>query len=401
MHRALPLVLLLALPLSAQDPKKPAKTPAPKPRPAVPAEKVAAAVKAGLGWLARHQSPDGSWTAADLAERCGKAAGFGGDCASKEHHEISPVVLTGLGAWAFAAAGYGPDSPEELDGIVAGGVVKRAVAFLQGCVGADGAMAGGARGMESHFMGGFAFLRAAATLGIPGLEAAVASSTTYAEKGRNPGAGWRYSPRCGDNDSFVTGWGLLFLRAAESAGAPVAGEGVREALAWIDSVTDKDGAVGYTAKGQGNVIDMTRKNHKAHPLNTALALAAKTAWGVPKDDPLVKGGIALLLKDLPSWETDEDTDFWYWFVGGWALRNAEGNDGKNWGEWRKAAQGALVAKQNSASGLCLKGSWDPADKWSGQGGRIYATALDVLVLELTRGSKATSIEPRKSLPKGK
>jgi hypothetical protein len=35
-------------------------------------------------------------------------------------------------------------------------------------------------------------------------------------------------------------------------------------------------------------------------------------------------------------------------------------------------------------GGCGEGSWDPVDKWGSEGGRVYATAINVLTLSLAR-----------------
>jgi len=44
---------------------------------------------------------------------------------------------------------------------------------------------------------------------------------------------------------------------------------------------------------------------------------------------------------------------------------------------------ALVPYQEGEKAGCVRGSWNPAvDKWGSVGGRIYATAINVLTLEV-------------------
>jgi hypothetical protein len=43
---------------------------------------------------------------------------------------------------------------------------------------------------------------------------------------------------------------------------------------------------------------------------------------------------------------------------------------------------ALVKPQNSRPGSCTDGSWEPVDRWSCEGGRVYATAINALTLEV-------------------
>src|SRR5436853_326857 len=66
---------------------------------------------------------------------------------------------------------------------------------------------------------------------------------------QNPGKGWRYSSRGGDNDTSVTGWAVLALRAAERGGLTFAKAAWEGALAWFDEVTDDAGRTGYMGRG--------------------------------------------------------------------------------------------------------------------------------------------------------
>lgn len=42
---------------------------------------------------------------------------------------------------------------------------------------------------------------------------------------------------------------------------------------------------------------------------------------------------------------------------------------------------ALVKSQQSSDAGDKGGSWEPTDRWSGYGGRVYATAMGALTLE--------------------
>jgi hypothetical protein len=92
------------------------------------------AVQLGLLWLARHQGEDGSWSAASLGDRCGRALPNGREisgpsCGSEEAGgEVDR--WTALAAMAFAGAGYLPDCPHVWDGIRYREVVGRACRFL-------------------------------------------------------------------------------------------------------------------------------------------------------------------------------------------------------------------------------------------------------------------------------
>ncbi len=43
---------------------------------------------------------------------------------------------------------------------------------------------------------------------------------------------------------------------------------------------------------------------------------------------------------------------------------------------------ALVKNQNVGSSGCKAGSWETEGRWCGEGGRVYATAINALTLEV-------------------
>ena len=45
-------------------------------------------------------------------------------------------------------------------------------------------------------------------------------------------------------------------------------------------------------------------------------------------------------------------------------------------------KGAIVKNQNTGSTGCRDGSWEPVSRWSCEGGRVYATAINALTLEV-------------------
>jgi len=54
-----------------------------------------------------------------------------------------------------------------------------------------------------------------------------------------------------------------------------------------------------------------------------------------------------------------------------------------WRKWNEPMKNALVPNQQAAKGGCRNGSWDPeGDRWGFEGGRVYATALNALTLEV-------------------
>ena len=68
-------------------------------------------------------------------------------------------------------------------------------------------------------------------------------------------------------------------------------------------------------------------------------------------------------------------DLYYWYMATGAAYEIGGEFRR---EWNAALYVALVDSQRTAGSG--KGSWDPAGAWGQEGGRVYATAINVLSL---------------------
>jgi hypothetical protein len=83
-------------------------------------------------------------------------------------------------------------------------------------------------------------------------------------------------------------------------------------------------------------------------------------------------------------------DYYYWYYGALALNQFDGPDspradrGKYWQPWNEAMIKALVQLQddNKERDVCSRGGWLTPDRWCYAGGPVYATALNVLTLEV-------------------
>lgn len=89
-------------------------------------------------------------------------------------------------------------------------------------------------------------------------------------------------------------------------------------------------------------------------------------------------GSQLLLRRLPNWsDTTECVDYYYWYFGTRAMRLHGGVD---WGIWKSFTLSAVMENQKTED--CARGSWDPQKcPWGDSGGRIYDTAMMMLLLE--------------------
>ncbi len=341
-------------------------------------EKIAAAITAGLGWLANHQGEDGGWNPAEFVASCSKEkCGGPGEIENK-------IGASALALVAFLRAGVVPDAQGDEHAQSA----ARAVRFLVGRQDSHGAFSptNVAKHMYGQACATLALSMAAAATKDDELNAAVEKAVKYLVQAQNPGAGWRYSPRCGETDTSVTGWCILALDAARQAGFSIPEQAFKDASAWVESVTIPESfLVGYMSRSDAVAkIVHTGKNddYANHPTMTALGFLIHAAAGRPFAEKGKAGFMSHLAGDLPRWddnrEKEPSMDFVYWHIGTKTVLSACDCTAPLYSAWRKAITNALLGKQKDKG--CAAGSWDPVCRWSFAGGRPWATAMNVATL---------------------
>ena len=113
----------------------------------------------------------------------------------------------------------------------------------------------------------------------------------------------------------------------------------------------------------------------------AIALMSRIFIDKNRNDPRLKTAADLLVRDLPAWDGNK-TDFYYWYYASIALFQMDGPSGPFWKAWNESMKNALVTNQRTGKDGCQNGSWDPIDRWGFEGGRVYATAINALTLEV-------------------
>ena len=333
---------------------------------------------AALLWLARHQSPDGSWSVRDHTRQCKEA------CSPHPGDGDFEAGVTGLSLLAFLGAGCTHLSRDIYDGICFGDVVRKGLRWImsrqdtEGCIGPRNVY----RYMVNHILCATALFEARGMTGSNLFGDQANRALDFIVAAQNPGQGWRYGARCGDSDSLVTGWAMLALKSAEHSGLTVPRRAYDGARAWYDEVTEEaTGRVGYQSKGDGRSSLPFQAGFEPHEASTAIGAVGRMLLDRNKCDPRTWHGCDLLLKDVPKWEGSR-IDFYYWHFATQALFHFDGPAGCRWKEWDKALRGTLLKNQNPAGSGCRAGSWEPVDRWSAEGGRVYATAINALTLEV-------------------
>jgi hypothetical protein len=235
-HRLILLFLTLAPPAarsisSAQD-----LPPDDAQRPANPeADK---AIRRGLDFLKSSQQPSGAWT-----------LGNGQEATS----------ITSLAVMAYLACGHVPGEA----GLYRE-TIERGIRYVVGHQQANGLLATNTVNgpMYCH---GISTLMLAEVVGMI-QDARLASSVRESlargvdvilraqaqTKGEDQAGGWRYQPDSRDSDLSVTGWQVMALRAARSAGCAVPAEAIDKAVAYVTKCAHPQGGFGYQPGGAPN-----------------------------------------------------------------------------------------------------------------------------------------------------
>ncbi|TAJ13704.1 MAG: hypothetical protein EPO68_13035 [Planctomycetota bacterium] len=397
------------------------------------------AVLEGLRWLARHQSPDGSWNTAGARELCVP----GSSCVPEEHAAggAYDTGLTGLALLAYLGAGYAHDSRAFFADTVVprkhvtGEIVKRGLKWLVEQQREDGSFGPGRTYMYNHALASMALCEAYGLTRERQWREPAQRSIDFLVAAQRPnpnGAGawgWRYAARqeielrkeageltdaeyaqqVHDADTSVTTWCVMALKSADLAGLNVPRASLDGALAFIRWVTPRERSSGPagnstgggdTARYPGTVgyIDPNTAGEKVSgpgdhfqyhsAVMSALGICARAFGEHDASDPFLESAAKLLVKDLPEVSADKlSVDYYYWYYGSLALNQFDGPDSprkgqRYWKPWNEAMTRALLSLQDATEKSCAKGGWLVPDRWCHAGGPIYATATNVLTLEV-------------------
>jgi hypothetical protein len=207
----------------------------------------------------------------------------------------------------------------------------------------------------------------------------------FIAKARNPDCAWRYVPRGGENETSVTAWCVMALRSGKYAGLDVDPDAFEGARLWIDYMTDPGtGRVGYNQRGGEPARPAGKQDRfpaaRSQSMTAAGMLCRVYLGEDPRTSDEIGKGVALCAGRPPAWDAENGSiDMYYWYLGTLALYHRGGDA---WNAWNEALKAAIVPNQHTASAGACVGSWDPLDAWGEEGGRVYATALLVLCLEV-------------------
>ena len=321
-------------------------------------EKTERAVDLGLKWLADHQDPEGQWSLNNFHKNCqGKHA----NCPHAGSVQ-SDTAATGFALLPFLAAGHTHQQGPYQKTISA--AAKWLVAHQQ----QNGDLF--VKGNNHHWMysHGVASMALCELYGMSGDEElkqpAQKSLDFIVASQHKPSGGWRYHPNQAA-DTSVVGWQLMALKSGEMAGLNVDAQTFQHVGRWLKSVEGNQpvgGLFGYT-------------NRSPKVTMTAEGLLCLQFIGMERNDPRMRAGADYLLKNLP--QKDQRNTSYAWYYGSQVMYHMQG---EYWEAWNAALRDILVESQEQNG--TTAGTWKPVDQWEKSGGRLYASAMKLLILEV-------------------
>ncbi len=351
------------------------------------------AVERGLGWLARHQSPDGRWSGDRFIDRCklyyGKACQIGARLGDWD------VGMTGISLLAFYGAGYRPDQGRYKDTVLRAQVYCAARQWGDGDFGGQGDLIGG----YSRPIATIALAEAYGTTQDPEFLERARLSVEHIIHIQYPDAGWRY--RLGGQfpgDTSVTGWNAWAIATSRKFGIPVDPLGLEGSLTLFQMFSspvsqdeefyNTDPAYFFEV-GRGQSFEhFTGYNARegSRPPMTALGLMCYILMDRRRSHPFCIGAANTLLKNIPEYDersnkikyvAGAEYPIYYWYYGSLAMYQMGGTF---WRKWSRPLLTEGIPNTQVKGDVCERGSWG-CDNLDSIGGRVYTTAMAVLTLE--------------------
>jgi Ca-activated chloride channel family protein len=316
-------------------------------------------VATGLGWVARHQRPDGSWSFAHYGQQCADKTCTGAGRLKSDAAATALALLPMLGAGQTHKNGKYAKT------------VANGLAWLMKNQKPDGDLAAdGDEPAMTHALATIALCETFSITNDKAIAGAAESAIRFTVAGQDkPTGGWPGKPG-GPPRTSVTVLQFLALKSAQIAHLKVPQQALVEAGKFLDSVQAEGGAK-YGETSPKDVSDAA----------TVMALLARQRLGWEPDHPTMKRAAEQIAKAGPS-----KNDPVYNVFATVLLHNCAR---EQWSAWNRPMREILLDAQcrrphnGKAKVDCCLGSWPAADSAPAlEGGRLMQTALGLLTLEV-------------------
>jgi hypothetical protein len=306
------------------------------------------AVDLGLEWLVKHQWPDGGWSFRHPAHSQARNAGS----------SASRTAATGLALLCFLGRDHHHAAESQYQKVVLDGLNYLLKISQQGDL----------TQLTEHSMYGqgiatLALAEAYALSRDSTLREPTQSAVTFIVEAQHPLGGWRYMPgQLGDLN--VTGWQWLALKTARLAGLEVPDRTLQQATKFVDSQSVSPGAY-FTYPGLDPNLPQ--------PVPTAIGilLRMQQGWGHGREE------IQMGVDYLATQRVSADHIYFNYYTTMVLFHFG----GPLWRAWNEEMRDFLLNTQSDVGHE--RGSWFfPHLKTGGEGGRLYCTAMAVLILEV-------------------
>ncbi len=316
--------------------------------------KTETAIENGLAFLAKIQDEDGAWRARSFVSLSPKF-----DRHARPGSGEWEIAMTGLALLAFTSAGHTTDQGDYPE------VVSKGAAFLCAQILDYGRFETTASHyMYNHSIAVQALSELYSFTADPHTGVCAQLATDYLVFAQHqPSGGWRYEANQ-FGDTSVSGWAILALNSAFKADLHVAG--FRGALRFLDHVTQS----GYYQVGYQNPGDWGSASNRLG----SVAMVARQFLGARKNDPKIVLHAHRLKSALVN---PRAPDFYHWY---YATLGMFQMGGDFWKKWNAAFMPALLNLQIVDRSSPYFGSWNPDRQHGRHGGRVYQTAMGVLML---------------------
>ncbi|MEE2640679.1 MAG: hypothetical protein VX768_08645 [Planctomycetota bacterium] len=335
-------------------------------------------IEMGLAWLKKQQRSPGNWSLTV-------------DGASEEEIERivydTPTAATGLALLAFQGAGYNHREYKYAE------TVNRGVQWLinnqqdDGCLYIEtNQVSNDVCRLYSHGIATIALCEAYGMTNDPEVKIAAQKAVDYIAASQDEThGGWRYIPGF-ESDTSVTGWMVMALKSGKLAGLNVNPETLKRVDRWLGFSASRKNEHRFSynpnARNTEQYPDREVKGKTPTACMTSVGLLLRLYSGWDRNDERMVAGAKELLKMMPSEESIELRNTYYWYYATQVLKHV---GGEYWDTWYRDSLYPLLIRSQEKSGP-MQGSWDPIhpvpDRWGYFSGRLYVTTLNLLTLEV-------------------